>query len=86
MSRSPSTPQPLPTGSKTGKPGKPPVTGKPGKPPVTGKPGKPRPTPVPPTALVSVVLDAGTAKTLLTALALALSGGSGKKKKGGKKK
>ena len=77
MSRSPSTPQPLPTGGKSGKPGKPLVT---------GKPGKPRPSPVPPTALVSVVLDAGTAKTLLTALALALSGGSGKKKKGGKKK
>jgi hypothetical protein len=74
MSRSPITPQPLPTGGKSGKPGKPPVT------------GKPRPSPVPPTALVSVVLDAGTAKTLLTALALALSGNSGKKKKGGKGK
>lgn len=91
MSRSPSIPPIRPTPPKLGKPGKP-VKPKPGPKSVKTGPKKGPGKPVAKkkvglatsTGIVEVPLDLQTAKTLLTALALALSG-QANKKKGGKK-
>ncbi len=84
MSGSPKASSPLAAGTKTGKPGTP---GSPGKPGPGGKGGpKGKVGPAASAKVVSVLLDADTAKTLLTGLALALSGSVNKGKKKDNKK